>query len=388
VIIGIDATALSNPAPGGIGTSLYETMRALAALETPHGFFLYAAAPPVVPFSFEPIDIGWPVRLGVGPTTRSNILWMQTGINRLLREDGIEVFWSPRHLLPFRARGVAKVATVQDFWDRYHPEQQPMANRLATRALTDRIARDADVVVTLSEATARDLERLYGTPREQVRVVPAGVDTAVFAPAPSAVVDAALERLGVRRPYVVVMDAYNPRKNVAAVIGALGRMAERGTSIDLVALGRPRATAAEVDLVGLAVEHGVGDRLRIPGDVAREDLVALMSGALAFVYPSVYEGFGMPVLEAMGCGCPVITSNMSSLPEVAGDAAVLVTPTDAGEIETALSRLVADPEERSRLAEAGLARAHAFTWSRTAEGMLAAFEDALAAFRARGGGAA
>lgn len=388
MIIGIDATALSNPAPGGIGTSLYETMRALAALETPHRFVLYAATQPVVPFSAQPLDLGWPVRLGVGPTTRSNILWMQTGINRLLREDGIEVFWSPRHLLPFRARGVAKVATVQDFWDRYHPEQQPLANRLATRVLTDRIARGADVVVTLSEATARDLERFCGTPRERVRVVPAGVDTAVFAPAPSAVVDAALERLGVRRPYVVVMDAYNPRKNVAAVIGALSRMAERGTSIDLVALGRPRATAVEVDLAGLAAEHGMGDRLRIPGDVAREDLIALMSGALAFVYPSVYEGFGMPVLEAMGCGCPVITSNVSSLPEVAGDAALLVTPTDAGEIEAALSLLMADPGERLRLAEAGLARAHAFTWSRTAEGMLLAFEDALAAFRARGGGAA
>ena len=384
-IIGIDATALSTPSSGGIGTSLYETIRALAELETSHRFILYAAKPPVVPFSSEPLDVGWPVRLGTGLTTRSNILWMQTGVNRLLEDDGVEVFWSPRHLLPFRTRGVAKVATIQDFWDRLYPEQQPLANRLTTRALTDRIARDADVIVTLSAATALDVERFCGTPRDRVRVVPVGVDTSVFSPARAAAVDAVIERLGIRRPYVLIMDAYNARKNAAAVIDAVGRLVATGMALELVALGRPRSTAVEVDLAALASAHGMSDSLRIPGDVTRDDLVALMSGALAFVYPSVYEGFGMPVLEAMACGCPVITSNISSLPEVAGDAALLVTPTDAAAIAAAV-RMLTDPEERSRRAEVGLARAREFTWRRTAEGMLAAFEEALTVHRAREGG--
>jgi glycosyltransferase involved in cell wall biosynthesis len=384
MIIGIDATALSSPTPGGIGTSQYETMRALAALDTPHTFILYAARPPVVPFSGEKLDLGWPVRLGTGPSTRSNILWMQTGVNRLLAEDGVEVFWSPRHLLPLRARGIAKVATIQDFWDRYHPEHQPLANRLVTRMLTDRIAREAEIVVTLSEATARDVERFCGTPRERIRVVPAGVDSSVFAPAPGAVVDEALARHSIERPYVLLMDAYNPRKNAAAVIDALGRLAQAGTSIALVALGKPRATAVEVDMAALAADHGVAASLRTPGDVSRDDLVALMSGALAFVYPSVYEGFGMPILEAMACGCPVITSDTSSLPEVAGDAALLVTPTDSTGIAAAISRLMTDAEGRSHLAAAGMARARDFTWRRTAEGMLSAFEDALTSRRARG----
>jgi glycosyltransferase involved in cell wall biosynthesis len=385
-IIGIDATPLSSPSPGGIGTSLYETILALAALDTPHRFLLYAAKPLAVPFSSEPLDVGWPVRLGTGPTTGSNILWMQTGVNRLLREDSVDLFWSCRHLLPFRAKGIAKVATIQDFWARLYPEHQPLANRLASRVLTNRIARDADMLVTLSEATARDLERFCGTPRERVRVVPAGVDTLVFAPAPEANIGAVLERLGVRRPYALIMDAYNPRKNAASVVGAIGRLAATGVTCDLVALGRPRATAKEVDLSGLAIGRGVGDRLHVTGDVTRDDLVALMSGALAFVYPSVYEGFGMPVLEAMACGCPIVTSNISSLPEVAGDAALLVTPTDAGEIAAALSRLLTDPEERDHLTRAGLSRARAFTWRRTAEEMLAVFEEALVAFRARQGG--
>jgi len=384
--IGIDITALSSPSSGGIGTSLYQTMRALAELETPHRFLLYAAKPPVVPFSSEPLDIGWPVRLGTGLSTRSNILWMQTGVNRLLSEDRVEVFWGPRHLLPFRARGVATVATVHDFWDRVYPGQQPFANRLAGRWLMDRIARQADVVVTPSSATMRDGERFFGHMGRRTRVVPWGVDTSIFSPASEAVIDAALVRFEVRRPYILIMDAYNPRKNAAVVLDAVGRLAAAGTVIDVVALGRPRSTAVEVDLAALASAHGVGGSLRIPGDVSRQDLVALMSGALAFVYPSVYEGFGMPILEAMACGCPVVTSNVSSLPEVAGDAALLVTPTDAAGIAAALLRLLTDPEERSLLAQAGLARARKFTWRRTAEGMLAAFEEALVVHRAGRGG--
>jgi len=385
--IGIDITALQSRYPGGIGTSLYETMRALAELETEHSFFMYATRPPVIPFSSEPLDIGRPVRLGTGLSTRSNILWMQTGVNRLLREDRVEVFWGPRHLLPFRARGVATVATVHDFWDRVYPGQQPIANRLAGRVLMDRIVRQADVVVTPSMATARDGERFFGHMGRRTRVVPWGVDTSIFSPDSEPAVDVLLERLGVRRPYVLIMDAYNPRKNAEAVLDAVGRLAAAGTAIDVVALGRPRSTAVEVDLAALASAHGVSDSLRIPGDVTRDDLVALMSGALAFVYPSVYEGFGMPVVEAMACGCPVITSNVSSLPEVAGDAALLVTPTDAAGIAAALLLLSRDPEERSRRVDAGLARAREFTWRHTAEGMLAAFEEALLVHRAGSGGA-
>jgi glycosyltransferase involved in cell wall biosynthesis len=386
-VIGIDATALSAPSPGGIGTSQYETLRALAALDTPHRFILYAAKQPVIPFTDTPLDIDWPVRLGSGVTTRSNILWMQTGVNRMLREDGVEVFWSPRHLLPFRARGIATVGSIQDFWGRLYPRQQPLANRTVTRLLTDRIARDADIVVTLSEATARDVERFCGTPREKIRVVPAGVDTTVFAPAPGAVADAVLERLGVSRPYVLAMDLYNPRKNGAAIVDALGLVVGHGHDVRLVALGRPRATAVESDPVARAAAAGVSDRMIAPGDVSRADLIALFSGALAFAYPSVYEGFGMPVLEAMACGCPVITSDVSSLPEVAGDAAILVPPADTGAIADAIRLLLDTPAERARLAEVGLARARTFAWRRTAEGMLAAFEDALAIHRARSGSA-
>ena len=378
--IGIDATALSTSACGGIGTSQYQTMRALAEIDTPHRFVLYAASPLVVPFSRRPLDLPWPVRLGSGPLARSNILWMQTAVNRLLAEDQVDVFWGPRHLLPLRAREVARVATVNDFWERIHPEQQAWPNRMVNRRLIPRVMAAADLVVVPSAATARDAQALYAVPGGRLLVVPLGVDPTVFQPLSQERLAADLARLGVQPPYLLSLDVFNPRKNFSAVLEAVSRLPEQaGGALTVVGLGRPRRTAGRVDVRGGGEALGLGARLRLLGDVRAVDLVALYSGALALAYPSLYEGFSMPILEAMACGCPVVTSDSSSLPEVAGNAALLVDPTSVVKLAAAIARLATDPDERARLAAAGSARAAGFTWRRTAEGMLAAFEQALAA---------
>jgi glycosyltransferase involved in cell wall biosynthesis len=377
--IGIDVTALATPASGGIGTAQYQAMRALAEIETTHRFVLYAGSPPVVPFTRLPIDLPWPVRLGSGPSTRSNIIWMQTGVNRLLAEDRVDVFWGPRHLLPFRMRGIAKVATVHDFWDRYYPGQQPWLNRTANRVLIAKVVASADVVVTPSVATARDVTRFCRVAFGNVRVVPWGVDLAVYRPLPVERIAAVLARLGVKSPYVLSLDIFNPRKNFTAVLAAVARLPQRsGQAVTVVGVGQPRKTAAASAFREQAVALGLRERLRVLDDLDTEDLIGLYCGASAFIYPSLYEGFGMPVLEAMACGCPVIAGDQSALPEVAGDAALLVDPMNAEELAKAIILVTVDSEERARLVAAGSARVLGFAWRRTAEGMLAAFERALA----------
>jgi glycosyltransferase involved in cell wall biosynthesis len=378
--IGIDVTALSAPAPGGIGTSQYQTMRALADLDAKHRYVMFAAAPPFVPFSQMPLDLPWPLRLGSGLAARSNIVWMQTGVNRALADDGVEVFWGPRHLLPLRARGIARVATVHDFWHHYHPGQQPWANRLADRLLIKRVIASADVVVAPSAATALDVERLGGLEPGSTRVVPWGVDAEVFRAQPRERVDAVLSRLGARPPYLLSLDVFNARKNFRLVLEAVSRLSDdvRGP-LQLVAVGRGRGGAKDVDPRAGAGALGLGDRLRLVGDLPPEDLAALYAGALALVYPSVYEGFGMPVLEAMACGCPVIAADTSSLPEVAGEAALLVDTSSSAALRDAISLLATDADERARLVAAGVTRAAGFSWRRAAEGMLEAFEAALQA---------
>lgn len=383
--IGIDVTALSTSASGGIGASQYETMRALERAGSRHRFIMYAAVPPVVPFTDIPLDLGWQLRLGSGLTARSNIVWMQTGINRMLAEDGVDLFWSPRHLLPFRARGTAMVATIQDFWHLHYPEQQPLWNRTMNRLLIERILRVADHVVTTSRATAEDASRFYGIRSDRMTIVPLGVDGSVFTAASQQTIHSALDRLGIHAPFVLAMDVYNPRKNFATVLQAVSLLAEAHGDLQVVGLGRRRDTASDADPAGIAERLGIESRVILPGDVPLADLIALYSGAAAFVYPSVFEGFGMPVLEAMACGCPVITSDRSSLPEVAGDAALLVDPTDARAAAHAIGRVLADGTATGELISKGRARAASFSWDATALGMLDVFDRVLSSRPARRG---
>lgn len=377
--IGIDVTALGTSASGGIGVSQYATMRALARAGSSHRFIMYGTARPIAPFTDRPASLKWPLRQGSGALARSNVLWMQTGVNRMLAEDGVDLFWSPRHLLPFRARGIATVATVQDFWHLHYPEQQPLLNRTANRMLIGRILKVADRIVTTSQATAADAIGHYGVAAERITVVPLGVDPVLFRRLSGPEIAAFLERYRIPGRFLLAMDVYNPRKNFAAVLEAFAAL-PRGLreSLQLIGLGRPRNTAGELDPLAIARSLGVADRLVLPGDALADDLVGLYSGAEAFVYPSVYEGFGMPVLEAMACGCPVITGDSSSLPEVAGGAALLVDPGDPVALCAAMQKVLGDSGERELLVAAGSARAAALTWDATAAGMLAVFDEVLA----------
>jgi glycosyltransferase involved in cell wall biosynthesis len=375
-VVGIDVSALGMPSCGGIGTSLYQTLRALAELDLSDDIILYSGRSPVIPFSEKPLDLPWPVHRGSGVLARSNIVWMQSAVNRLLREDRVRVFWGPRHLLPFRAPPVASVATVHDFWARRYPGQQAWLNRTVTRVLTDRVLRQASIVVAPSMACAREAEQFGGLAPGSVRVVPWGVDTAVFRPSAPAAISATLSRLGVSRPYVLSLDVFNPRKCFGSVLTAVAGITRRGTALQLVGLGSPRRSASHARPAERAASLGLGEYVHLPGDVPRDDLVALYSGAVALAYPSVYEGFGMPVLEAMACDCPVITSTRASLPEVAAGSAVLVDPAHPAQLEEALNRLVSNESERSRLVASGRDRVAQMTWQTTASKMLEVFHDA------------
>lgn len=372
--VGVDITPLQVVSPGGIGTSVYETLKALARVSDLE-LVLYGTHPPLVPFEGRPLDLDLPLRLGTGPLARSNIAWLRRGVGRLLAADGIDVFWGTRHVTP-RVVGCATVTTIYDFWHERFPEQQPFVNRTLNRHVVNSSGREATLLTAISQATAEDAVRFLGISRDRVRPVLLGVDTGVFRPTGEEERASVLSRLGVTAPFVLLMDAFNPRKGARYALDAIA--AEPSLSnVSVVALGRPRSTAIEFDVPAHAKAMGMAHRLVLPGDVGAEDLRALYSACLAFVYPSVYEGFGMPVLEAMACGAAVVAAEASSLPEVVGDAGILVGPSDAAAIGLALRRLAADRADHDRLARLGRERALRFTWDKTAEGMVAAFRDAV-----------
>lgn len=278
-----------------------------------------------------------------------------------------DVLFAPNFVPPpTRARRV--VLTVHDLAFRILPETAPQATR-AWLARLDRALRRASRVLVPSEATRRDLLEHSPVPEEVVRVVPEGVDRAVFHPASPQEVTAARRRFGVDGPYLLYLGGIEPRKNLPTLVRAFARL-PRDLDVRLVVAGswvawNPEGVRGlEEALAGLPAEARA--RVVRTGYVADPDRRALLTGAEAFVFPSRYEGFGLPVLEAMACGTPVVTSNLSALPEVAGEAALLVDPLDEEALAQAVERVLRDRELRERLRAVGLARVERFSWEETA----------------------
>jgi glycosyltransferase involved in cell wall biosynthesis len=232
------------------------------------------------------------------------------------------------------------------------------------------IAARADAVVCVSEATARDATALLRVPPERIVVTPLGVD-ASFRPVEPGDAVPVLERHRVRPPYVLFVGLAQPRKNLETIVRVFGRLAARIDDLSLVLAGPDGYPEGRLDV--LLKETGAVERVRLLDYVPVEDLPALYAQARALLFPSRDEGFGLPVLEAMACGCPVVASTAGALPEVAGDAAMLFAPDAVDDYEEALARLLDDPDERAAWAARGVERARAFPWSRTATATLAAY---------------
>jgi glycosyltransferase involved in cell wall biosynthesis len=267
-----------------------------------------------------------------------------------LRARGAGVLVCPANLAPVAFPRC--VVVLHDAAVLRHPEWYSGAYAAWQRRLLPLLARRALRVITVSEFSRAELASLLGL--ERVSVVPGGVDPAF---APGADAERARAALGLARPYVLCVASHTARKNLAALVPAARALA--GEGVDVVVAGGHRPQ--------FAAEPGL-DALRLLGHVAEPLLPGLYAGAAAFALPSAYEGFGLPVLEAMAAGVPVVASDVTALPETSGGAAVLVPP--AGDaVRDALLTLLGDAGERDRLRAAGLARAAGFSWDATARGV-------------------
>jgi glycosyltransferase involved in cell wall biosynthesis len=221
-----------------------------------------------------------------------------------------------------------------------------------------------------SQATKADLVTHYHTPPEKITVAYPGTDEALTPVRDLAAVEAVKARYGVAGDYFLYLGTLQPRKNLSRIITAFATLLSEAT---LVLAGK-RGWLYD-DLFAQVRRLGLEGRVLFPGYVPDEDKAALLSGALAFVFPSLYEGFGLPVLEAQACGCPVITGTTSSLPEVTGDAALLVDPTDHVALAAAMERIVAEATLRQTLIQHGFANVHRFSWSACAQTVLSVIEQ-------------
>jgi len=400
--IGIDYTAAARQR-AGIGRYTRELVTALLSLETPaesaYQYMLFAATGGLDAEAWRPQpEPGFErqaetrgVRLRTVPLTDE---WLARLWHRLrlplpveMITGPLDLFYSPDFVLPPTRRATRTLLTVHDLSFLRYPEAfVPSLLRYLERVVPRSVAR-ADLVLADSAHTRCDLISLLDAPPERVQVLYSGVG-ARFRPGPGSASPrppgrpapeerGERERLGVRYgldpgPYVLSVGTLQPRKNYVRLMRAFSSLpaTARGREPQLVIAGG-RGWLYQ-DIFAEAEKHG--DRVRILGFVDDADLPALYRNAALLALPSLYEGFGLPVLEAMSCGTPVVCSNASSLPEVAGDAALLVDPFDVDGWTRAIARVLEDVDLRRGMVARGLAQAARFTWERAARQLLAAFD--------------
>jgi alpha-1,3-rhamnosyl/mannosyltransferase len=282
---------------------------------------------------------------------------------------GAGVYHSPYYLMPYRP-GLPAVLTVYDFIPLVCPQSYRPAQRLIYRVAHGLALRSARWVLAISEATRQDLARFFRLDPARVTVTPLAVD-ARFAPQPAPVVQAARQRYGLPERYVLFLGSNKPHKNLSGLVQSWPSVVRRQPGARLVIAGHWDERFPEARR--LSQELGLQDSVRFAGPIADADLPAVYSGAALFVFPSFYEGFGLPVLEAMACGAPVVCSNTSSLPEVAGDAALLVDPGDHAALAEAIGAVLADAHVAEAMRRRGVSQAARFTWEATALATEAAY---------------
>jgi glycosyltransferase involved in cell wall biosynthesis len=350
--IGIYAPNMTTPAPSGVERYVCELVRALQGAQSGHEFIL---------FSDSAAPSQWR-HVAVPPMGRLSRLRFDHGrLARMVGKERLDVLHCTKSFVPAGLK-CAGVMTVYDviflrdpgaysFWWKWY----------WTRALERSVERAARIV-TISETTLRDLESFLPASRGKAHAIPIGVDPRAFSLSGRA-----------KRRFFLCVGTITVRKNIPVLLDAFASIRER-TKTELVVVGTPEYGARDVmERLG---EPGV----RYLARVDDEELSALYQDAMALVYPSRYEGFGLPLLEAMAAGCPVITTTGGALPEVVGDAGLLVEPGSVAALAGAMECVADDPDLRSKLARMGLARAREFTWERTAARTIEVYEEA-----ARGG---
>jgi glycosyltransferase involved in cell wall biosynthesis len=340
----------------GIGQYTHQLLAALRRVAPQH--------------EYVPLDWGSDVVMRID----RRLCWQQWTMPRLASAAHADLLHVPGFDAPW-LRPCPTVLTVHDLIGALFPQNFPPAAKFYWSRWLPASVRRATHVIADSESTRRDVIRLAGVPGERITVVPLAAGPQYCPVEDAARLAAVRAKYGLPARYLLFVSTIEPRKGLDMLVDAYAQLDERYREVGLVITGK-RGWYAE-QLFAQIDRLGLGRRVLFTDYVADEDLPALYSLAEALTFPSRYEGFGLTVLEAMACGCPVICSDVSSLPEVAGDAARLVPPDAAGALAAAISALLADADLRRTMRARGLAQAARFSWDKTARATLAVYEHVM-----------
>jgi glycosyltransferase involved in cell wall biosynthesis len=358
--IGIDVNILREPARG-VGHYLLNILKRLARFAQHDEFFLYSPKP----IAYDFVD--WHNKhLRWGRTILPGAFWLQTQAKRLIKKDAIQTFFAPAHILPLQLpTGMRKVLAVHDLVSILYPQTMANYNRFVHHLFFKESVKQSDQLITMSEYTKQSLIDNFHICREKITVIYEGVSI-IFQPLPKEKVQEVLQRYQITKPYFLAVGTLEPRKNYPILLQAFKHFSQ---DYDLVIIGKEGWKAQRI--FKMIQDLQLTNKVKILGYVGINELPNFYSGAELFIFPSLYEGFGLPLVEAMACGVPVVCSDASCLPEIGGDAAVYF-PAQSVDLLVAKTDLVlSSPQLRQSLREKGIKQAVKFNWDNTAQQTLA-----------------
>lgn len=353
----------------GIGWFTWEVLKRLVHDHPEHEFILLFDRPYAERF----VPPGRVKAVVLPPPARHPLLyriWFECMVPWALRRHRADVFLSPDGFLSLRT-SVPQLPVIHDLNFEHHPEDLPKAYGRYYRHYFPRFAKKAGRILTVSNYSRQDIATRYDIPADRIDVVYNGVGD-VFTPLDAAQRETVRQRLTGGTPYFVCVGSLHPRKNIARLLQAFDRFAADRPEARLVIVGEAFWWDARMKEAWGTMRHT--DRVTFTGRLEQQELHQVLGAALALVFVAYFEGFGIPVAEAMKCGVPVIAANTTSLPEVGGEAALYCDPFDVGSIRAALEQLWSDAELHDRLAREGPVRAERYSWDRTAEGVWQSLE--------------
>ena len=339
----------------------------LRKIDSENSYYLYSDRDFDLPWE----DERWRKRVSSPIPFLPGTLWLQIMGRRMILRDQLDVFWGTNNMLPLGLpSGIAKILTIHDLlWPLYAEIAGPF-HRCMHWLFVERSVRQADRIIAISQSTARDLQHTWKLPESKIEVIPHGVASAYRPQDSRAAAEYVAKKYGVLKEYVLTVGTLGPHKNLITVIKAMKILRGLGElPFQLVAVGAQGGKNSRM-LEAVRSSGLTREDIRFLGFVPEEDLPMLYSASSALVFPSLYEGFGLPLVEAMACGVPVVASNTSSIPEVVGDAALLAPPTQPEAFAEAIMRVRSDTDLRKAMVQKGLNRAACFRWDKAASRLL------------------
>lgn len=358
--IGFDVSALVKEA-AGIGQCIINIIKNIMEIDRENEYFLFTYDKIRLPFFLKD---NWSI-VDYGGAGHQQIRYF-TALPQILKKMKIEVFFGTRHYLPPFNRKIRYVALVHDLIPLRMPELFTKKHLQRFKIFTSICRHQADSYIAVSEATKADILHYMKVPEEKIQVIYEGANPDFTPERDEAGIKETMERFGIESPYLLCLSTVEPRKNMLRTIQAYEQyVLKNDLPYKLVIVGGKGWNNGEIyDYVN---EHHLNGYVLFTGYVSNEDVKNIYANATLFIYASLYEGFGIPVLEAMQSGVPVITSNVSSMPEVAGDACILVDPYQTEDIKNAIIKVLDSEKLQAEMKEKGIARAKKFSWRQCGE---------------------